>query len=118
MPSLPSAQWRRRRAVARVATLDIDRGGWVVDLTVEGLRPSAEGTYYECWYVGAGDSRAAPNRVSAGTFSVGPSGHARLQMTLGARLREYPVMTVSLETDDGEPARSGDDILRGETGTP
>jgi hypothetical protein len=39
-------------------------------------------------------------------------------MTLGARLREFPVMTVTLEDDGGNPARSGADILQGEASDP
>jgi anti-sigma-K factor RskA len=101
-----------------VAVLDEQGGGWVIDLDVSGLAPPPEGSYYECWYVGAGDTRERPNRISAGTFVVGDRGSAALRMTLGARLREYPTMTVSLEPDDGDPAWSGPEVLKGTATAP
>jgi anti-sigma-K factor RskA len=85
--------------------------GVAVDMEVSGLAPNQPGTVYECWFVGPGDSLERPNRVSAGTFTVGASGRASLRMHSAADLRRFPVMGVTLETDGGNPVRTGEKIL-------
>jgi hypothetical protein len=85
--------------------------GLEIRMEVSGLAPSPPGTVYECWYVGPGDTLERPNRVSAGTFTVGPNGRASLHMHSAADLRRYPAMGVTLERDRGNPARAGDKVL-------
>jgi anti-sigma-K factor RskA len=85
--------------------------GLEISMEVSGLAPNPPGTVYECWYVGPGDTLARPNRVSAGTFTVGPDGQASLHMHSAADLRRYPAMGVTLERDRGNPARTGDKVL-------
>jgi anti-sigma-K factor RskA len=87
--------------------------GVAVDMEVSGLAPNQPGTVYECWFVGPGDSLERPNRVSAGTFTVGASGRASLRMHSAADLRRFPVMGVTLEEDGGDPMRTGNKILVG-----
>jgi hypothetical protein len=52
-----------------------------------------------------------PNRVSAGTFTVGADGRASLRLHSAADLQRYPAMGVTLERDRGNPARTGDKVL-------
>jgi hypothetical protein len=85
--------------------------GREVRLTVHGLPPNPPGTYYECWFVGAGDTEQRPNRVSAGTFTVGSDGSASVRMISAADASRFPRMGVTLEPDDGNPARTGPKYL-------
>ena len=85
--------------------------GREVRLSVSGLPPNPPGTYYECWFVGPGDTEQQPNRVSAGTFTVGAGGSATVQMISAADPARFPKMGVTLEPDDGNPARTGPKYL-------
>lgn len=85
--------------------------GREIELEVVGLAPSAPGTHYECWFVGDGDTLERPNRVSAGTFTVGADGRATLRMSTAADPARFPRMGVTLEPDDGNPRRTGDKVL-------
>jgi anti-sigma factor RsiW len=88
-------------------------GGRRIELTVSGLPANPPGTYYECWFVGPGDTEEAPNRVSAGTFTVGADGTATVTMVSAADAGRFPRMGVTLEPDDGNPARTGPKYLVG-----
>jgi anti-sigma-K factor RskA len=96
------------RATAKLRQVD---GGVAVDMEVSGLAPNPPGSIYECWFVGPGDTLERPNRVSAGTFTIGASGRASLRMHSAADLRRFPVMGVTLETDGARPERTGEKIL-------
>jgi hypothetical protein len=85
--------------------------GLAITMEVSGLPPTPPGSVYECWYVGPGDALERPNRVSAGTFTVGTDGRASLRMHSAADLQRYPAMGVTLERDRGNPARTGDKVL-------
>ena len=85
--------------------------GRSVALKVEGLPPAPAGSYYECWFVGAGDTLATPNRVSVGTFEVPDSGEHTVEMTSAASAARFPNMGVTVEPDDGSPQRTGDKVL-------
>jgi anti-sigma-K factor RskA len=95
------------------ATAELRRSGdgVAIDMEVSGLAPNPPGSVYECWFVGQGDTLEQPNRVSAGTFTIGASGRASLRMHSAADLRRFPVMGVTLETDGGKPERTGNKIL-------
>jgi len=96
------------RATAKVRQVG---DGLAITMEVSGLAPNPPGSVYECWYVGPGDSMERPNRVSAGTFTVGADGRASLRMHSAADLQRYPAMGVTLERDRGNPARTGDKVL-------
>lgn len=96
------------RGEARVRQVGTGRE---VTMEVSGLAPNPPGTYYECWFVGAGDSLQTPNRVSAGTFTVGADGTASVVMVSAADPARFPNMGVTLEPDDGNPARTGPKVL-------
>jgi anti-sigma factor RsiW len=93
---------------AEVSLVD---GGRRIELSVSGLPANPPGTYYECWFVGPGDTAEAPNRVSAGTFTVGADGTATVTMVSAADAARFPKMGVTLEPDDGNPARTGPKYL-------
>jgi hypothetical protein len=111
-------------AVAEIALVSADNGpgsgeakvrrtgdGRAVELHVQGLPPTPAGSYYECWFVGEGDSLEHPNRVSAGTFTVDRDGQATVRMFSAADPSRFPRMGVTLEPDDGNPARTGPKVL-------
>lgn len=86
-------------------------GGREVHLDVAGLPANPPGTYYECWFVGQGDTAEQPNRVSAGTFTVGSDGTATVTLVSAADPARFPKLGVTLEPDDGNPARTGPKFL-------
>jgi anti-sigma-K factor RskA len=96
------------RATAELRRVD---DGVAIDMEVSGLAPNPPGSVYECWFVGPGDSVERPNRVSAGTFTVGAGGRASVRMHSAADLRRFPVMGVTLEQDGGDPRRTGQKIF-------
>ena len=106
--ALAAQQGQTGRATAELRRVD---DGVAIDMEVSGLAPNPPGSVYECWFVGPGDTLERPNRVSAGTFTIGASGRASLRMHSAADLRRFPVMGVTLETDGGRPERTGEKIL-------
>ena len=81
--------------------------GVQIDLQLRNLPPAPAGSYFECWYVAPGDQPDRPQRVSGGTFSAPEGGDVRVMMFTAADPRTYPLMDVTLEPPDGDPARSG-----------
>jgi len=106
--ALAAQPGRTGRATAELRRVD---DGVAIDMEVSGMAPNPPGSVYECWFVGQGDTLEQPNRVSAGTFTIGASGRASLRMHSAADLRRFPVMGVTLETDGGRPERTGEKIL-------
>jgi anti-sigma-K factor RskA len=85
--------------------------GTRVRLELTRLTPNRSGTYYECWYIGERDRPGHPDRVSAGSFSVGADGTANVTMLTAARFERYPRMAVTLEPADGNPSANGPEVL-------
>ena len=69
--------------------------------------PSADG-FYEVWLLDPEQGRM----VALGVLD--DTGQGRLPVPDGVRVADYPAVDVSLEPDDGDPAHSGDSVLRGE----
>jgi hypothetical protein len=90
------------------AKIDDTESGQVIELTVSGLPTAPAGTYYECWWVGPDDADDIQDRVSAGTFRGG-DGTYRMQSS--ADPSHFTKMGVTLEPDDGNPARTGQKVL-------
>jgi anti-sigma-K factor RskA len=105
---LISANGTTARGEAKVRTTSQGRE---VALEVDGLPPAPAGFYYECWFVGDGDTLATPNRVSVGTFEVPDVDTYKFEMMSAARARAFPRMGVTLEPDDGNPQRTGEKVL-------
>lgn len=88
--------------------------GWQVHLSLHRLAASGSSTFYACWYVNpAKDSPERPFRVSAGTFKVPDSGDADVRMWSSASPAAFPVMQITLQAANGNPAPSQDVVLTG-----
>lgn len=96
------------RGVAR-----LQRGplGIAIRLLVEDLPAPPRGSFYECWYLAPSDTAGRPARVSAGTFLTPAGGRAVVEMVTAADPSRYPGIEVTLEPDDGNPARTGPVVL-------
>ena len=75
-------------------------------LEASGLATS-RGDFYEIWLIGDEDL------VSLGSFRVGDSGRASLEVRVPPDAGAYESYDISLEPDDGDPGHSGDSVLRG-----
>ncbi len=84
------------------------RGGTrTVRLAVHGLPSNDRRSFYEVWMI-----RDATHMVSLGTFRVGPDGRGTVTLPVSVDPAEYPIMDVSLEPNDGNPAHSRNSLLR------
>lgn len=93
------------QASGSATVVDGDR----LEVDVAGLPPSADGRY-EMWLLNSPD-----DLVSLGSFRVGESGAATVEVPLPTTPDEFAFIDVSVEPDDGNPAHSGNSILRGPT---
>jgi anti-sigma-K factor RskA len=75
-----------------------------LDIDVSGLGP-IDG-YYEVWLLDA----AGKKLVSLGLLR---GSHGRFALPAGVDLSSYPVVDVSIEPADGNPAHSGNSVVRG-----
>lgn len=101
LAALPDRQGAGDAEVLGVGT------GRVLELDVSGLTPG-DG-FYEVWLLGADGKRL----VSVGLLDPSQDGRARFALPDDVDLSEFPVVDVSLEPTDGDPAHSGDSIVRG-----
>lgn len=116
---VPDLSGGRAFASATLTPTDIapDAGGQVsiedangnmeVNLKAWGLPPCEHGHYYELWLV------EGEERVSAGGFTVGPSGKIDVNMNAPGFVRSYPAVGVTYE-HDRDPRASDTKILSGE----
>jgi anti-sigma-K factor RskA len=86
--------------------------GRVVRFESDTLPILPKGEYYELWFVGPGDTRARPNRISAGTFHPDERGRSNVQFAAAVDPAKYPVLSVTAEPGDGNPKRTGPEVLR------
>ena len=75
--------------------------------TVRGLKPSANGGFYELWLMNSAD-----DLVSLGSFRVPASGRADVTVPLPADPGGFAALDISTEPADGNPAHSGSSVLR------
>lgn len=96
------------------ATVTITRVGTgrIVELRSTNLPKLAPSEFYELWFVAPGDAPAAPNRVSAGTFHPDSRGRVTARFLAAADPRKLPVLAVTREPRDGDPAPTTPDVLR------
>ena len=87
---------------ALVVTRDDGR----IALRASGLRPDGRG-HHELWLLPAGGEP-----VAVGTFRVGRDGRATATYPLPDDPTRYAALDVSREPPDGDPAHSGDSVLR------
>ncbi|HEX6745623.1 MAG TPA: anti-sigma factor [Solirubrobacteraceae bacterium] len=103
------------REVALAAVGDGPRGAHAaarlrattMQLTVSGLPRVGAGGFYEVWMM-----RDATHLVALGSFRVGADGRAHVELPVTASPRRFPVLDVSREAADGDPAHSGHSVLR------
>jgi anti-sigma-K factor RskA len=96
-----------RGQVTIVRTAD----GRSFDVRIERLEPPPPGSLYELWAVHPQDTLERPQRVSLGTFTTARDGSARLRAFTAAPVDRFPVVGVTLEPVDGNPARTGPRVL-------
>jgi hypothetical protein len=86
------------------ATLTRTATGWHVYLQVEGLPRLDHGHFYEAWL---GNGSGGP--VAIGTFNQGED----VTLWSGVSPQDYPMVTITAEDADGNPAPSGRSVLTG-----
>ena len=86
--------------------------GRIVELRSSTLPILPASEYYELWFVGPGDAPGAPNRVSAGTFHPDSRGRVVARFFAAANPRKLPVIAVTREPRDGDPAATMPDVVR------
>jgi anti-sigma-K factor RskA len=77
--------------------------GWSVQLTVSHLADLGPDRFYECWWAGPGNRPGHPVLVTAGSFTVGSSGTATVQMWTAANPDTFSTIQIAAET----PASTG-----------
>src|SRR3712207_5150912 len=82
--------------------LEIRGSGENVEVSLEawGLPPCESEEYYELWFVEEGE------RVSAGTFSIGQSGDARISLNAPRFATTYPRVGITVERHDPRPSET------------
>jgi anti-sigma-K factor RskA len=91
----------RKTGIGRVIRFDSD------DLPI-----LPKGEYYELWFVGPGDTRSRPNRISAGTFHPDEEGRSHVRFAAAVDPAKYPVLSMTAEPGDGNPKWTGPEVLR------
>ena len=80
-------------------------GVWKVDISADDLPPPAPDTFYEAWLLGS-----TPGELqSLGTLD----GDGKFVVPAGLDMEAYPLVDVSIEPLDGNPAHSTKSVLRG-----
>jgi anti-sigma-K factor RskA len=98
----------------RAANVEVRRTGIgrVIRFASDELPILPKGEYYELWFVGPGDTPATPNRISAGTFHPDEDGRSHVTFAAAVDPAKYPVLSVTAEPGDGNPERTGPEVLR------
>jgi hypothetical protein len=86
--------------------------GWSVQLTAVHLPEPGSGQFYQCWWVGPGNRPGHPLLVSAGTFTVGTSGTATVQMWTAADPDDFSRIEITLDSAT-RPGQPGQVVLSG-----
>ena len=78
--------------------------GREVHLSSDALPVLPAGRFYELWFVAPDDAPATPHRISAGTFHPDAAGHSDLTLHAAVNPALFPVVSVTAEDGDGDPA--------------
>ncbi len=100
-----------KRATAVVRETGIGR---VIAFRTDDLPILPKGDYYALWFVGPEDSPSKPDRISAGTFHPARDGSSDVEFSAAVDPAKYPVLAVTREKGDGNPAPTFPDVLRSE----
>jgi anti-sigma-K factor RskA len=93
-----------------IATIRTTPSGEDITLDISGLPEPPPGHFYQGW-VRQG-TEPTDNAVTIGTFHM-RGGDDEVTLWAGVDIDDFPVLTVTLEPDDGDPASSGQVVLRG-----
>jgi hypothetical protein len=91
-------------AASATAKLHATPSGLAIELDVSKLPPSPPGFYYQAWMKGP------HGLVTIGTFHM-HGGPGTVELWSAVSLADYPVITVTREPEDGNPASSGQVVL-------
>ena len=91
-------------AASATAKLHATPSGLAIELDVSKLPPSPPGFYYQAWMKGP------HGLVTIGTFHM-RGGPGTVELWSAVSLADYPVITVTREPEDGNPASSGQVVL-------
>jgi anti-sigma-K factor RskA len=97
----------RGAASTGIVQLKPSLSGTRVRLRAEGLAATRGDQVYEVWFISGG------RRMSAGTFTVGPSGRTDVELTTAARARDYDRIDVTHEAVADDRRRPGRSVLDG-----
>jgi Anti-sigma-K factor rskA, C-terminal len=99
---------------AAQATIEVRKTGIgrVIAIRSDELPILPKGEYYELWFVGPGDAPGRPNRISAGTFHPDQAGRTDVRLAAAVDPALYPVVSITAEPGDGDPAPSRREVLR------
>ena len=86
--------------------------GRVVELDTDVLPILPTGDLYELWFVGPTDTPGDRDRISAGTFHPDADGHSAVRFAAAVDPTKYPLVVITAEPGDGDPAPSDPDVLR------
>ena len=87
--------------------------GRIVEIRSEAFPILPKGEFYEVWFLAAGDTPTTPKRISAGTFHPDLAGRTAVEMTAAVDPNKYPILAITAETADGNPAPSANEVMRG-----
>lgn len=94
----------RAPGVTGKAELTKTQSGWRVELDASGLSRLDNGRFYEAWL-----RDDAGTLIPIGTFNEG----RKVTLWAGVPVTEYRTLTVTIESDDGNQASSGEKVLSG-----
>jgi anti-sigma-K factor RskA len=95
------------QAASGQAVVQQTGSGWSVHLTLAHLPELGSGQFYECWWIGPGNRPGHPVVIAAGTFTVGSSGTATVQMSSAANPDTFTTVQITAQssTSAGQPGR-------------
>ena len=93
------------------ATLRTTNGQTAITMTARGVPPPPPGHVYTCWLVAPDDTPQHQDRVSVGTFTTSSTQPVTLRWDTAADRSRFPTMGVTLEPQNGNPAKQGPKIL-------
>lgn len=86
--------------------------GRTVEISTDALPILPTSEFYEVWFVGPEDRPDSPQRISAGTFHPDEYGRSRITLTAAVDPAKFPVVSITAEPGDGNPAATGPEVMR------
>jgi anti-sigma-K factor RskA len=98
-------------AASGTATLRTAGGQTAITMTARDLPPPPPGHVYTCWLVAPDDTPQHQDRVSVGTFTTPSTQPVTLRWDTAADRERFPNLGVTLEPQNGNPAKQGPKVL-------